>query len=121
MKMDEKIFFEHEDVKVTSARFISGGQTYAMSNVTSVKGFEKMPARFWGIVILLFGLIVAAISLVPGVIIAACAAAYLYLQKPIFHVLLSTSAGETKALVTYQRDYLNRVISAINDAIVSRG
>ena len=119
--MNEQIFFEYDDVKVTSSRFISGGQTYAMSNVTSVKPYEKKPSRFWGVVVLLFGGIVAMNSLAPGLIIAGCAALYLYYQKPVFHVLLSTSAGETKALVTYQRDYLDKVIAALNDAIIARG
>ena len=57
--MDEKTFFEYDDVKVTNARFISGSQTYAMSNVTSVKAFEEKPSRLWGIVALLIGLATA--------------------------------------------------------------
>lgn len=119
--MNEQIFFEYDDVKVTSSRFISGGQTYAMSNVTSVKGYEQKPSRFWGIVALLVGLVITTNSFFPGLVIAGCAALYLYYQKTAFHVLLSTSAGETKALVTYQRDYLNKVIAALNDSIVARG
>ncbi len=119
--MTEQIFFEYDDVKVTSSRFISGGQTYAMSNITSVKPYEKKPSRFMGIVVLLVGLVMAMNSLSFGIVVGIGAAAYLYFQKTIYHVLLSTSAGETKALVTYQRDYLDKVIAALNDAIVARG
>jgi hypothetical protein len=43
------------------------------------------------------------------------------IQKTVFHVLLATSAGETKALKTYQREYLDQVIGALNNAIVYRG
>jgi hypothetical protein len=57
--MDERIFFEYGDVKVTNARFINGGQTYAMNNVTSVKPYEKKPSRIGGIVVLLIGIAVA--------------------------------------------------------------
>jgi len=39
--MEERTFFEYEDVKVTNSRFINGGQTFAMNNVTSVKPYEK--------------------------------------------------------------------------------
>jgi hypothetical protein len=46
--MEECTFFEYEDVKVTNARFISGGQTFAMNNVTSVKPYEKKPSRTCG-------------------------------------------------------------------------
>lgn len=119
--MDERTFFEYEDVKVTNARFISGGQTYVMSNVTSVKPYEEKPARLGGIVVLLIGFAIMTVSGLLGVLVAAAAAYYLYQQKTTYHVLLSTSAGETKALVTYQRDYLRQVIAALNDAIVSRG
>ncbi len=119
--MDERTFFEYEDVKVTNSRFISGGQTYVMSNVTSVKPLEQKPSRLGGILLLLLGVGVLATNFIFGLCIAAAAAYYLYQQKTVFHILLSTSAGETKALVTYQRDYLNKVIGALNDAIVSRG
>jgi Family of unknown function (DUF6232) len=119
--MTEQTFFEYDDVKVTSSRFITGGQTYAMSNITSVKPYEKKPSRFLGVVVLLLGLIVAMSSLSVGIVMVVCAGIYLYFQKSIYHILLSTSAGETKALVTYQRDYLDKVIAALNDAIVARG
>ena len=119
--MQEQTFFEHEDVKVTNARFVSGGQTYAMSNITSIKPMEQKPSRFGGVVVLLIGLIALTASFSVGAIIVAAAAFYLYSQKTVFHILLSTSAGETKALMTYQRNYLNQVVSALNEAIVYRG
>jgi hypothetical protein len=120
--MEERIFFDYGDVKVTNARFINGGQTYAMNNVTSVKPYEKKPNRIGGIIVLLIGIIImASSSLVTGLLISAAAAFYLYQQKTIYHILLSTSAGETTALVTYQRHYLNDVIAALNNAIVHRG
>nr|WP_319566558.1 DUF6232 family protein [uncultured Rhodoferax sp.] len=119
--MDEKTFFEYDDVKVTNARFISGSQTYAMSNVTSVKAFEEKPNRLWGIVALLFGLAIASNNAAVGLVIAASAAFYLYKQKTTYHVMLATAGGETSALKTYQREYLNKVVSALNEAIVHRG
>lgn len=120
--MEERIFFEYEDVKVTSARFVSGGQTFAMNNVTSVKPYEQKPSRLGGIIILGIGLIIMASSnFLVGLVISAVAAYYLYQQKTVFHILLATSAGETKALVTYQREYLNQVLAALNAAIVHRG
>jgi hypothetical protein len=120
--MEEQIFFEYGDVKVTNARFINGGQTYAMNNVTSVKPYEKKPSRIGGIVVLLIGIaVLVEASFATGLLITAAAAYYLYQQKTIYHILLSTSAGETTALVTYQRDYLNQVIAGLNNAIVHRG
>jgi hypothetical protein len=120
--MKESIFFEYGDVKVTSARFINGGQTYAMNNVTSVKPYEKKPSRTGGLIVLLIGIIIMVnSSLVTGLLITVAAAYYLYQQKTIYHILLATSAGETTALVTHQRNYMNEVIAALNNAIVHRG
>lgn len=120
--MEERIFFEYGDVKVTSSRFINGGQTYAMNNVTSVKPYEKKPNRTGGVIVLLIGLIIMFnSSLITGLLITAAAAYYLYQQKTIYQILLATSAGETTALVTYQRDYMSDVIAALNNAIVHRG
>lgn len=119
--MDETTFFSQNDVTVTNARFITGGQTYAMSNVTSVKTFEEQPKRFGLIVMLGVGLLVATQSLMVGGVIAAIAVLVLYLQKATYHVMLSTSSGETSALKTDRREYLNDVVSALNQAIVHRG
>jgi len=119
--MDEKTFFEYDDVKVTNARFITGNQTYAMSNVTSVKAFEETPKRFGGIVVLLIGLAIATSSPIVGLVVAAAAAYFLYQQKTMYHVMLSTAGGETSALKTNQKEYLSKVVSALNEAIVHRG
>jgi hypothetical protein len=120
-KMEEKTFFEYEDVKVTNARFVSGGQTYAMSNVTSVKSFEQKPKRLGGIIVLLIGLAIAMSAPVVGIPIAAICGFYLYKQKTLYHIMLATSSGETSALKTDQREYLQKVVSALNEAIVHRG
>jgi hypothetical protein len=120
--MEERVFFEYEDVKVTNSRFVSGGHTFAMNNVTSVKPFVEKPNRFGGIVILGLGLILLLNdNVILGCLIVAAAAWYLYQQKTIYHIVLATSAGETKALMTYQPDYLSKVLEALNNAIVYRG
>ena len=129
--MEEKTFFAYEDVKVTSSRFISGGQTFAMSNVTSVKAFEQKPSRFGGIIFLLVGLgfvvkevllgVPSVESVIFGIVLTALAALYLYEQKTVYHVMLATAGGETSALKTYQKEYLDRVVGALNQAIVYRG
>jgi hypothetical protein len=120
-EMEEKVFFEHGDVKVTNARFITGGQTYAMSNVTSVKAFEEKPKRFGGIVVLIVGLLFALNVPVVGLLLAGAAAFYLYSLKTFYHVMLFTAGGEASALKTEQREYLNSVVSALNEAIIHRG
>ncbi len=119
--MEEKTFFEYEGVKVTNARFVVDGQTFAMSNVTSVNPLTVPPKRLWGYVLLIIGIGTLIPNPFFGVPIIAIAAYVIYKQKPTYHIMLRTSGGETKALTTYQRQYLDKVVSALNEAIVHRG
>ena len=119
--MSEQTLFEHADVKVTNARFMTGGQTYAMSNVTSVKAFEQKPKRIGPILLILIGVAVMFASFIAGLIIVIIAGLLLYYQKTMYHVMLSTSGEETSALKTDQKDYIQNVVAALNEAIVNRG
>ena len=119
--MDERTFFEYESVKVTNARFVVDGQTFAMSNVTSVATLEQTPKRIWLALLLVIGLASLLSNPFFGVPIIAIAVYMLYKQKTMYHVMLRTSGGETKALSTHQKEYLNKIVSALNDAIVHRG
>jgi hypothetical protein len=119
--MEEQTFFEYENVKITNARFIVDGQTFAMSNVTSVAPLKQPPKRFWLALLLVIGIASLLSNPFFGIPIIAIAAYMLYKQKTMYHVMLRTSGGETKALSTDQKVYLNKVVEALNNAIVHRG
>lgn len=121
IEMNEKTFFEYDGVKVTNARFIVDGQTFAMSNVTSVKPIAVPPNRLWGCVLLLLGLTGLMSNPFFGVPVTGVAIYVIYKQKKTYHIMLRTSGGETKALTTQQKEYLDKVVSALNEAIVHRG
>ena len=119
--MDEKIFFEYEGVKITNARFVVDGQTFAMNNVTSVNSITEPPNRLWGIVCLLIGFAAVTENAFFGIPMIALSIYFLYKQQTVYHVMLRTAGGETKALTTYQKDYLGKVVAALSNAIVYRG
>ena len=120
--MEETVFFEYEDVKVTNARFVTNNQTYAMSNVTSVKPHKEAPNRNPALLAIFVGIIfMTASSYIIGLIIIAGAIYYMSKQIPIYVIILKTSSGENRALRTEQQEYLNKVINALNEAIVHRG
>lgn len=119
--MEEKTFFEHEGVKVTNARFVVDGQTFAMSNVTSINPVAQPGSWLGGVIVLLIGLVTLTQNAFFGVPVVALAIYYLSKQKTTYHVMLRTSGGETKALTTHQKEYLKKVVSALNEAIVYRG
>ena len=45
MNNEEKIFFDDENITVTQARVICGGETYVISNITSVSTQVEEPNR----------------------------------------------------------------------------
>ena len=120
--MEEKNFLAEGAVTVTNARFIAGEQTFAMSGVTSVKSLQKNPSRILP-GILGFIAIAAFVSgsIIGGIIFAAGAAAAWFLMKPTYSVLLFTASGETNALSSKDGEFINRVVGAVNNAIVHRG
>ena len=108
--MEEKTFFEHENVKVTNARFLVGEQTFAMSNITSVSSSQDRHSRVGPIILLIVGFVMCCASIVvAGLIVMAVGVLWLMLQKTKYHVMLRTSGGETKALTSF----------ALNNSVLS--
>lgn len=122
--MEETNFFNQDNVSVSNSRFIVNGQTYAMSNVTSVKSGVTPPNRGVAVLLILIGLIcflgsgtayIIGIGLIFAGVIAWSSA------KAEYSVILNTSAGENQALTSEDNLYIEKVIHALNTAIVSRG
>jgi Family of unknown function (DUF6232) len=116
----EHIFFEHGGVKVTNARFLVDGQTFAMSNVTSIKTREKKPNRLWPMIFILAGITGLFTEPLGGVLVLGIALAWLWKQQTLYFLILRTASSETNALTTNQRSYLDQVTTALNAAIVHR-
>jgi len=119
---EEKTFFQYEDVAVTNSRFMVESQTFAMSNITSVKTLRQSPNRLWPAVLVIVGFfLLFGEWWVAGLIFCGAGAAWGFMQKPMYHVMLTTAGGETSALSSKQPEYVEKVVRALNDAIVARG
>lgn len=112
--MAEQVFFERGDIKVTSARVIFGGQTFALAGVTSVRGVEVKPDRKWPIILMVAGLLCFFITTIIGII-------WWFLQKTEFVVMFASASGESKAYTSQDGKLVAEIVAAINDAIVHRG
>lgn len=139
--MEERIFFNEGGVSVSNARFVVNGQTYAMNAVTSVKQAINQPAHMGPLFLGLLGLIVFALgfpqqagstaiaspsfnqisAMVFGAAIVAFSVFWGLQEKPDYIVVLSTSSGESQALKSTDRLYVQSVIGALNQSIVHRG
>jgi hypothetical protein len=122
--MEEKIFFNEDNVTVSNSRFIVSGQTYAMSNVTSVKSGKIEPdhgsSGILGVIGLacLFG---SGWVFFAGLLLIALAIFIFLNNKPTYSVILNTASGENQALTSTDKQYISEVINSLNESIVSRG
>ena len=128
-RAEERTILQRGDVTVTTARFLVGSHTYAMSGITSVQTGVTRPSRVGPILLILFGvigmltittgapvqvLVVALICIVLGIL-------WLRSKKPVYHVLLRSASGEAKACSSKVSDDVNSIVAALNEAIVLRG
>lgn len=119
--MDETTFFEYEGVRVTNTRFIVDGQTFAMNNITSVKPLEQKPNRLLPGLLIAIGVLPALNGVYGWLVMSLIGGVWWAMQKTVYHVMLHTAGGETSALKTFQKEYLQKVVTALNNAIVHRG
>jgi hypothetical protein len=121
---EEKVFHKDSNVTVTQSRFIANGRTYAMRNISSVTIFEIEKSKKLPIAILIVGCIMAFCggdTMLLGIVIAIGGLIWILMLKNDYAVRISTNAGETNSLTSGNKDYIQKVVNALNDAIIYRG
>lgn len=133
----EQVFYDRDGVRVTSARFQVGAQTYAMNAVSSV-AYQKREAETgggWGLLavgsaLLFFDLLALAVMTFSlGIVLFGLGAlamigggwSIVRSAKPTFIVALTTASGQSTALSSPDREYVESVVHALNESLVSRG
>ena len=122
----EKVFFEAGKVKVTSSRFVAVDRTFAMANITSVRPLKIEPKRsLTGIPVAMIGLglTVDPESRLFGILLVLGGIVYFLAQRTKsdkFVVAITTAGGEVHAHDASE-EFVSKVTSAINEAIIYRG
>jgi len=132
--VEENIFFENGNIKVTNARFVVGDQTYAMASVNSVKvsSTDITSSRTFPTLVILAGLVWLPIAfLQPSdisrllwpalVLVAGCLWAFSIKKTIEYKIILTTSSGEAAALKSTDGKYIYSVEKALHDSIIFRG
>lgn len=119
----EKVFYQDANVTVTQSRFIAGSKTYAMRNISSVSLFKIEKSRALPIILILIGglMLFGDSSRIFGVILAAIGVLWVVLIKDEYSVRISTNAGEVNSLVSKEQPYIQKIVDALNDAMIHRG
>lgn len=127
----EATIYSDNVVAVTNSRVIISGTTYVLRNITSVRMAFTPPRIVGAILLLIVGLFILLIALISfngntpapvGVYIIAGAMIvgailWMFTAKTVFHVDLSSASGQTHVLTSNRKDYIERVILSINEAI----
>lgn len=121
---EEKVFLNEGGVSVSNSRMTYQGQMYAMSGVTSVKTYEAVPSKKGPIILIIIGLFMMAggkNTIVVSLLLLAGGIAWWVMAKSIYSVLLTTASGEAKAYSSKDKDFVSKIVGALNDAIIHRG
>lgn len=128
MSTEEVVFLNADNAKVTSARAVIGGKTFAMAGITSVEAKKVLPKRSYlsGLLAILVGLAVMSNkgSMDVGIAIAAFGGILIWWQmsKTVsYSLMIRTAGGEQNALTSDDEKVIDVIASAITDAIVHRG
>jgi hypothetical protein len=125
--MPEQTFLDEESVQVTTTRFIVRGKTFPVNGITSVSLHRSNPQRGGPIILFLLAIgcglnfrthwgfiLAAAIFAVFGL--------WWWVTEPIwFSVRLVTASGESDAFKSKSEALIQRIVHALNEAIVARG
>lgn len=129
MHGDEKVYLSDATVKITNARAVIGGKTYALANITSV-GMHQEPATYGACVLLgCIGLFFAwmgyelefSVCIFSGIVALIGAIAWGSQLKPKYWVRIASASAESNAIWSFDRTYISNVVEAMNKAIIGRG
>ena len=133
---EENVFLNANGYLVTNARFEVPGQTYVMAGVTSVKVTKTVPNKFWPITWLIIGTLftltspltysdegVAGVlgSLSCGLILLLVGGLMLLGKKTVYHLILTTAAGEQRATSSTNGEFMQSLRLALTNSIIHRG
>lgn len=126
----ERVLFQDGSiVTITTARAVLLGTTYAMANITSVRAFEQKAevglTTILGLLCFMLGAMMIMGGSASGWILllgGAALGAWAYSQRKSKHwVRIGTAGAEANAVCSLDKAWTDRVVAALNDAIIARG
>ena len=128
---EEMTIYQDTNIHVTNLRAMLQGKTYAMANVTSVSMHTEHKSPVAGVFVAVLGAMILLMGLasrelagcfgVFGLLLLTVGAVHAASQKNVYWVRIGSASGETNALSARDRDYIQRIVAAMNEAIVRRG
>jgi hypothetical protein len=121
--LNEIAFYQDGSVKVTPPRFVTNSKTYAIRNISSVHVFEIVKSRKLPVAMIVIGLLLLLSDelRIAGFFILALGVLLLFAIKNEFAVRITTNSGETNSITSKDKMYVQKIVDALNEAIIHRG
>lgn len=122
---NEKVLYQDNHVLVSPQRFVAGIRTYAVQSITSSE-VRKLTTRKWPVYLVMaagvafcswlltFWPLMSAIVLL---VVALCVVGLLISIRPNYVLHIATNQGETDALMSRDRVYIQRANDALNNVL----
>jgi hypothetical protein len=121
----ERTFLQDSNVQVTNSRFVAGGKTFAMRNISSVSVHHIPKSKIGPMLLMLLSVAVLLTGdtggIASGLILLGLAILWYRSIKDIYSVRINSNSGETDGLTSKDRSYIHTVVDAVNEAIIHRG
>lgn len=120
---NETTFYQDSLVTVTQSRYITQSKTYAMRNISSVHVFEIEKSKVTPVLMILLGIPVLFLSKIfwVGLILMSLGILLFISVKNEYTVRISTNAGEADSTISKDKEYIQKIVNALNDAMIHRG
>ena len=123
----ETVYYQDGSVTVTNARAVIDSKTYAVANITSVSTSVIPANRTPGIVIAVLGFggamcsYIGGSEIIGGVIVLGFGILLAYIAKDKYAVKIGSASGVSQALISDDRERIQKISNSINEAIIKRG
>lgn len=121
--VQEKVFYQDANVLVTNTRLVINGKTYAIRNISSVA--IQMAAQKFIIESILFFIGFAEVifrsTRIIGILFIVGSIVIAVMRKSIYCVRINSNAGEIDELISKDKEYIQKIVNAIQESIVYRG
>ena len=120
---EERFLYSDGGIKISKLRFIVGGQTYAMSGITSVKSEPVPPNIRLPLLLIILGLVLMRSGFSPFEVLVVVVAGLMLLASRCgkYSVTLGTAGGEIRSFTSRNKTLIEGVVKALNEAIILRG
>lgn len=120
---NETTFYQDSSVTVTQSRYITQSKTYAMRNISSVHVFEIEKSKVVPVLMILLGIpfLFSGNVFWIGLILIGLGILIIFNIKNEYTVRISTNAGEADSTISIDKDYIQKIVNALNEAMIHRG